>query len=106
MDKNILLSELIRIGSKVTEKGVGFYFPDDNSACAIGAAYWAKYLTKSMAGGSVAVDDFLNSMIGKDVSNNPETGFCQPLSSVIFSLNDKYGWTREKIADWLESIGY
>lgn len=29
-----------------------------------------------------------------------------PLGDIIVNLNDAHGWSREQIADWLESIGY
>lgn len=35
---------------------------------------------------------------------NPQTGKCGTLKSVIISLNDTSKWTREQIADWLETL--
>jgi hypothetical protein len=35
---------------------------------------------------------------------HPETQHKQPLCDVIVSLNDSYQWTREKIADWLDTL--
>ena len=36
--------------------------------------------------------------------NHPVTGTETTLRQVVISLNDTYHWTREEIADWLESI--
>lgn len=35
---------------------------------------------------------------------NPEGGTGWPLELAIIQLNDQYGWTREQIADWLETL--
>lgn len=35
---------------------------------------------------------------------NPVTGKEQGLFSTIIDLNDGHGWTREKIADWIETL--
>lgn len=34
----------------------------------------------------------------------PVTGRQGPLSNVVITLNDHHGWTREQIADWLETL--
>lgn len=41
----------------------------------------------------------LNEMV-----KHPETGKSTRLRSAIISLNDSYKWTREQIADWLETL--
>lgn len=35
---------------------------------------------------------------------HPVTGKGEALRGVIMSLNDRHGWTREQIADWLETL--
>jgi hypothetical protein len=35
---------------------------------------------------------------------NPATGEMRSLRTVIIDLNDRWGWTRERIADWLETL--
>lgn len=41
----------------------------------------------------------LNKMV-----KHPVTGVTTTLQNVIITLNDKFRWTREKIADWLETL--
>lgn len=42
---------------------------------------------------------------GLDVEvKHPETGIKANLPSIIVNLNDNYGWSRNKIADWIESL--
>lgn len=40
----------------------------------------------------------------QELVKNPVTGQMKELKFVIMSLNDKAKWTREQIADWLESL--
>lgn len=50
--------------------------------------------------------DILSSMIpgiDKDV-RHPEENSIRPIKEVIISLNDDYKWTRERIADWLDTL--
>lgn len=93
MDKNIPLSELIRIGSKVTEQnfcslssGRGKY------TCANGAALAAKMGETDLSG------------VGR--SQCCQTlGISEALFCRIAHLNDAYRFTREQIADILEKEG-
>lgn len=103
-DKNIPLSELIRIGSKVTNQCTRSYAqPDFRATCAVGAAYFAKTggdwpeMGKDVRGElGLVLDDFCVHPLSKKQGQ---------IFNTITHLNDVHGWSRERIADWLESIG-
>lgn len=40
----------------------------------------------------------------KEKVTHPETGGRDTLERVIISLNDQHGWSRERVADWLETL--
>lgn len=105
-DKNIPLSELIRIGSKLTGQcSSKLYDPLANATCAIGAAYLAK---TGEFPEPCTTDECLRAC-GYDVETrvqNPQAAFekCSLKGAIVY-LNDKRYWTREAIADWLEELG-
>lgn len=111
MDKNIPLSELIRIGCKASPVQCygELYRKDDMATCAIGAAHLAKtgeLNPQSRIGESQSCYALMACGADPDAPVfHPGTSERRNLSVVILSLNDGYGWTRERIADWLESIG-
>lgn len=35
---------------------------------------------------------------------HPETGAMSRIKDIIINLNDQHGWSRERVADWLESL--
>lgn len=88
------LSEAIRIGARLRPQCVGEYFMDGRS-CAYGAAWEAmgRLPYEKMPAAVTQVCE--------------ELGFYVPLDVAVkvYSLNDS-GWTRERIADWLEGAGY
>lgn len=96
MDKNIPLSQLIRLGAKQTAQCRHRYFEKEtNSACALGAAYIGKFVefpNKVLLGTSI------RELIAP---NTPEHIITQ-----IVNLNDDKELSREQIADWLEQRGY
>ena len=92
MDKSIPLSELIRIGSKVTTQCRQQLFGMNESACALGAAIVAKR-------------GMLPSQISK-VNCQSELGVTPSLIATIIHWNDYIGLTREEIADRLEIAGH
>lgn len=109
MDKNIPLSELIRIGCKVSKFQCRGLFRKDGSTCAIGAAHLAK-TGELVPIGNIAMN--LNmvalEICGADPLQQVYHPMCQEkvtLIEAIITLNDNYNWPREKIADWLDSIG-
>ena len=84
------LSEAIRIGAKLRPQSFRGFFRDGGS-CALGAAVHAK-----------------TGRASPDFPTNWEEFFGVPngLCGEIINLNDRKGWTREQIADWLESQGH
>jgi hypothetical protein len=119
------LSEAIREGAKETFPGTVAMFSLRSSsgaleACALGAAYYGRF------GNPTKPEDFR----GWDGRIRPsaEAPFYKQLSAqwpellteveyplglipgqlqkAIYMLNDNHNWTREQIADWVESLGY
>lgn len=90
------LSEAIRIGAKMKPKqGACYWSRDEDSCCALGAAAfgagWTGY-------GEIGMVAFIAShfQIPCDIENEIHWR----------NVMRGDGWTREKIADWLESQGY
>ena len=104
------LSQAIREGAKLHEQHFNSMFQHRNRqivrSCAFGAALVGLF-------GSRQTEDKMLSDIERETgaalhgaATNPVTGAEDELSEVILYLNDEQRWTREAIADWLESIGY
>lgn len=85
------LSEAIRIGASKRGQCTGRFFKDGRS-CALGAALEGR-------GIAYAEEDW---MVYETVS--PLLGITYTLAQEI-SLKNDTGWSRERIADWLESRG-
>lgn len=124
MDKIKTLSAAIRYGSKLKPQVhniiIGRLFVDGEyldehhiGTCAIGAAWDA---IRTAKGQGLDLSDWQNSnaaysdiqSIGVrlgQIVEHPEDHHHYHLSHVIVSLNDSFRWTREAIADWLESQG-
>lgn len=91
-------------------QGYSLYFgvnmDEQICSCALGAAYEA--ITGRIAANSLEVNEkFLFS--GYELDKyllHPETLLIDNLHHIITNLNDEYKWTREQIADWVESLGY
>lgn len=120
------LSEAIREGAKLRPQAMEWYTVETTNGqattCAIGAAYEA--LTNQL----VDSDDYGAEDITRDVEHTIENkigrpylfstivrlpeniptfaGDQLPFGIAIATLNDDAHWTREAIADWLESEGY
>lgn len=117
------LSTLIREGAKKRPQAFGNYLEMTNdlnpegvpyaySTCAIGAAYEA--LTGELPD-YAEFDRDLNERTLKTVNawsacipypegTDPKGGE-DSVNDVVVNLNDDYRWTRERIADYLESVG-
>ena len=109
------LSELIREGCKYTRPGEGYMYHESDFgafACALGAGVIGakrlgflsgpiNYLQADDLGNAIGVDLF-----GTLITHPEAPNWSFDLASIIISLNDRYDWPREKIADWLQSIGY
>lgn len=74
-------------------------------ACALGAIIKGAALSLPDVGGwyDAIVERF---PAVANIVENPVTGYWQALNDAIWRLNDHAGWSREMIADWLESKGY
>lgn len=88
------LSEAIRIGAKRGAQCKGALHIDGMS-CALGAA-------------DLVVGDVFGefSHLYDKETCHPVWGIHTTIFGTVTTLNDDCGWTREQIADWLESIGY
>lgn len=116
------LSEAMRKGAAVSPPAKGLYFrvltehPDVICSCALGAAAIGAFdLDPSLDSGwtlrqcSQAERQLFETYyilftdnVAAPVSDLDEDS----LHTIIAKLNDEYNWTREQIADWLQSIGY
>jgi len=89
-------SEAIRLGCLTTVQTFGYY-RDDGATCAIGAMAvgFGGNMGKAWAFEDLT-EDFDCPVAGCDNDD---------CDSVIPHLNDSHRWSRERIADWLESLG-
>lgn len=91
--KTLKLSEAIRIGARMRPQCAGDFFLNGGS-CALGAALEAFGIDPKDAKGF----HYGNAC---DI-----LGITEGLAEHIAIRNDLRHWSRESIADWLESIGY
>lgn len=111
------LSEAIREGAKKRPQAFGAYFKRDNNdilcSCALGAAY--ENLRDITRPQGLSTEDYLIDSypwLADDINERCPTEDCSSLDAdakrldVVAHLNDEHKWTREAIADWLESQGY
>lgn len=106
------LSEAIREGAKKRPMGMHkfFQYAEDGSrgikSCALGAAYEAATGRTGM--NSITVRRGLYAafpyLAEQPFFENPK-GHGVGIDTVVACMNDDGGYTREEIADWLESIG-
>jgi hypothetical protein len=133
MDK-LKLSQLIRLGCEMTEACYGAISANDGlMTCALGAALTGKRgeLLKEKVSTNAAIHELfggeLNNSFGyskiPDVKAPQEyidltkqhyemngieikEHWTYKIHDVITALNDNLKWSREQIADWVESVGY
>lgn len=109
------LSEAIREGSRRTTKCVGIsdYGPDGDHpirTCAIGAALLSigKLNTYTTTFQALGFFPLLRKKMkdgeAPDAYKGSPNGDVATLANVIIWLNDAEGWTREAIAEWVETI--
>lgn len=109
MSEHQKLSALMRQGAALHPQGYGAYrerIGDKLCTCAIGATleaagsweYDGPFTVLYRALGHGIAGEFVHA------SYDDEKGI--DLFGIIINLNDDAKWTREEIADWLESIGY
>ena len=110
------LSEAIRLGAMSTRHETDRTFSYDGRAvcgtCAIGAAAFAVGITDILSGFTAGYSDgdfgvlaarfpLLNQIVEWPVQHSGR----HAVGQIASHLNDrKYGWTREQIADWVETI--
>lgn len=99
------LSEAIRLGSMLKPQGFAHYQTNGGS-CAFGAAMDACGVEASLQNGML--DTALEAMFPLSVVQAKcpacETFPWGDAASVIIHLNDDHEWSREAIADWVESV--
>lgn len=109
------LSDLIRQGAVMHPQSLSFFWHvDDDGAptsCAPGAALNARIGDKGMHALRDGNHSFYDSLIAiasatlnKSVGH-PTYGYPASVYFCVTTLNDHAKWSREDIADWLESIG-
>lgn len=115
------LSEAIRLGAMLRPQGRGAFFiiarsnDGESSSCALGAAFEAKLgLDTAMetvelweAYSRISPKDFFKIFpIMEESVAHPvhKDSTAQTVFTTVVSLNDCWGWTREQIADWVESV--
>lgn len=99
------LAAFIREGmTKRTDQAFGDYFSGQNASCALGAAYEAMYrLPREGANPTRDLDWFFDCL--DTVKACPGEG-CKKklfLAAILVHLNDDHLWTRNQIADWLDT---
>lgn len=102
------LSEAIRIGAMLKPQAFGGCHVT-GATCALGAAVEAIGALRLCVNGYMPTDDAIAALATRwpyidSVVSNPITGDGGDLSFVIFELNDTHRWTRDQIADFVESI--
>lgn len=110
------LSVAIRKGAKLHPQGHELFgkYNQDNSeffTCAVGAAYEAiTGIKPPVSGRDAGVRTTVSEAVRKNIDTvivaNPLDGEEASLFDTITFLNDRSNWTREHIADWLETLGY
>lgn len=106
------LSEAIRLGAMLKPQAKCLYNASNQGTCAMGAAADAIGVLME----SIGVDAIRGTLSGlgeawphlgaSDDTRNESVWLVdgRPLADAIQTRNDTYGWTREQIADWVESI--
>ncbi len=105
MDKITLLSQAIRLGSTFHPQAFSQLVNKSNGqmrTCALGAALEAIGKLDERD-----PDQQLRNRFGNDVTELVECPLCEGyrynLLGLVAHLNDEHRWTRERIADWLET---
>ena len=95
------LSEAIRQGCEAyPHKCKHGYFQNGDKACALGAAI-ASYVGRRPDSPYDIAEKILPGRM--HIFRNPVTGETDSMYNIIIDLNDSEDWTREQIADWLDT---
>lgn len=102
------LSEAIRLGSMLKPQAFGM-ISHDGGTCAIGAAYDAVGIDIFHLRDSLPIAERAMVVYGKlpmlqTASECPVCGYLLEVGFVLTHLNDHHRWTREQIADWVETV--
>lgn len=100
------LADAIRVGIQHRpSQAFGDYFKGRTSSCALGAAYEGIYrMPQDIAGFHPQRLDRLFECLDFSIRRCPAGCIKRiPLGALIVHLNDHHQWTREQIADWIQS---
>jgi hypothetical protein len=90
------LADALRKGCEIRpRKCIGYFTLKTQYACAVGAMAVAK---------DVDPFNFFPSEFDDYVVHPEIPKTTEPLYTVITELNDDFNWSREKIADWMETL--
>lgn len=100
-------SEAIRLGSMLKPQGFGLMRDRTVTACANDAAGLAVN-AGTVDGEALVADHFkiatLKSPVCPECARETCWGYSTSVAGTVAHLNDSHRWTRERIADWVESI--
>ena len=109
------LADAIRLGAMTSEQVYGGVMEEGQGRCALSAAADACGIHPTCGnnplGHKVGITPYVQlerlfPVLGRKVMVpwGGEQHPAQTVEVIITTLNDTYGWTRERIADWVESI--
>ena len=105
---NLKLSAAIRIGAKMNPQGQRRLYSSEHKTCALGAALIGIEITpETIMHESYKLLKPIWPILKNKVVDCPACGYTHEgngLLDNIWILNDYHDWTREKIADWVETI--
>ncbi len=99
------LADAIRVGCSMSPQAVGTWYDETTGGtCVLSAALMGLGLFDLFRCGGEHPQDILTRYfpILKTHATTPE-GLSGDLGFLMVQLNDHHGWTRERIADWVES---
>jgi hypothetical protein len=109
------LSQVMRQGAALhpqNKNGWLWNEKDGNiTTCAIGAAYEGAFgklpaLSEDTGDALIALGTVIEGNLYTEVTHPTGEVYVRTLGDIIITLNDGDGWSRERIANWLKSIGY
>ena len=114
------ISKAMRKGIECSEPAIGAFFIESGmdgkcQTCALGAAIFGALdcsiermaSHQKFIGGMVSSAEQLFGIMDQAYEIDPVSKYATEKSVwwIIIDLNDTHDWTREQIADWLESVG-
>lgn len=95
------LCDAICVGAKMRPQAYG-YLDDGKGTCALGAAMNGIGCSEPHTLHPFTIERMWP--ILNESAIHPKTGNSMTIRRIIVSLNDRYRWPREHIANWLETI--